>query len=423
MRFDYPSIVSVPWVAPMALLALSFPAGGESPGGAAPAFRVSIERMVELECFDCDGVALGDISGNGKVDILASTGDDGETLWFEQGATPWEWTRHVVHQIADTPREIEGNDLADFDGDGRLEAVSLDQPNGNLYLLKQNADPREPWHSAVIQGDRPYIQATLVTDLTGDGRPDLVYTWEGDAEGRGGVHWLQFTGDDPLDPAHWTDRVLVTHESAWWLAPRRLDMNGNGRATDIVYTARNIPRRNPGARPGLYWLEEPADPAQPWTRHVIDPTLRHPLHVDVGDLNGDGVAMDLVVGGFDTDAVYWYEHAAGWARHRLPLPAEVNGNAPNRVWNVKAVPLGSRRDGILAPVTGGERRGALLHFEHVDGAFHANNLLDLDYDHPIDDRILLHDLDGDGQLEAIMPDSGPAQDRLLIVKFRVEPAE
>jgi len=382
-------------------------------------FRVSIERMLELECFDCDGVALGDISGNGKLDILASTGDDGETIWFEQGETPWEWTRHVVHQIPDEPREIEGSDLGDFNGDGVLEAIALDQPNGNIYLLKPGDDPRQPWQAAVIQADRPFVQATMVTDLNGDGRPDLLYTWEGDAEGRGGIHWLELTGDDPLDPAHWTDHILITHESAWWLVPERLDMSGNGHATDIVYTARNIRSRNPGARPGLYWLEAPASPGDPWTRHIIDPTLNHPLHVAVGDLNGNGVRMDLVVGGFDTDAIYWYEHATGWARHRLPLPTVVNGNAPNRVWNVQTLPLGNGQDAILAPVTGDERRGALLLFEPIGGVFMANTLMTIDYGHPIDDRILLYDLDGDGQLEAIMPDSGPGQNRLLIVKFRM----
>jgi hypothetical protein len=34
------------------------------------------------------------------------------------------------------------------------------------------------------------------------------------------------------------------------------DFNGNGRGTDVVFTARNLKARNPGARPGVFWVEE-----------------------------------------------------------------------------------------------------------------------------------------------------------------------
>lgn len=390
--------------------------------GLVPALFLSIAEFNLLECDDCDGVALGDISGNGKTDLLMSNGKGGQTFWYEQGATPYHWTRHPIFTIPGPRREIEGNDLGDFDGNGRLEAVSLDQPNGVIYLHAHDGDPHGAWRTVALQTGRPLVQASLVTDVDGDGRLDLIYTWEGRQTGAGGVHWLRFTGTDLLDPAHWEDHVLIQHESAWWLAQRRVDLNSNGRATDLVFTARNLKARNPGARPGVFWLEEPSNPAdrtQPWKRHTVDDTLTHPLHVDVGDLSGRGHGQDLVVGGFDTHHVYWYSFSEGWKRHALPLPV-LDGELPDKVWNVKTTRFDGGRDGILTPVTRGQK-GALLHFEFMGERYEPNLLRRIDYDHPMEDRIVLHDLDGDGLAEAFIPDSGSGRSRFVWIKFRWRP--
>ncbi|HEX71709.1 MAG TPA: VCBS repeat-containing protein [Candidatus Hydrogenedentes bacterium] len=389
---------------------------------AEPAFRLSLRGAQELPCPDCDGIALGDISGNGRMDILASSGKHGETFWFEQGETYRDWTRHFIHRLPPPGGEIEGNDLGDFNGDGRLEAVSLDQPNGVIYIHAPVDDPRGEWRSAAIQRERPFLQATLVTDIDGDGVADLVYSWEGNAPGRGGIHWLRCAGGDPLNPAHWTDQPLVQHESAWWIASRRADFSGDGGPGDIVFTARNMPNRNPGTRPGLFRLEAPQDPAQPWRRHVIDDTPRHPLQVDFGNLAGEGHGLDLVIGGFETDVVYWYAFKDGWKRSTLPVPTATEDNPTTRVWNVKTLRSGGPRDALLVAATGDKRGGALWCFEYVEDAYRPWKVMDFGYAHPMDDRILLYDLDGDGVDEVFIPDSGVGVNLLRILHFdRREP--
>ncbi len=385
-------------------------------------FQLELDEIIELPCKDCDGVAVGDINNNGKIDILASSGDYGKVFWFEQGDTYTDWRKRPIYAMPAFSGEFEGNDLADFDDDGLLEAVSLDQPNGNILLHKQQQLDEDLWDTVVIQPNRPYVQASLITDYTGDGTLDMIYTWEGLAPGEGGVHLLQFTGEDVRNPEHWTDHVLMQHESAWWLARERRDWTGNGNETDIVYTARHLLRRNEGARPGLFLLEVDGDGDLSPTRHIIDDTLPHPLHVDFGDISGAGNGKDVAVGGFDTNILYWYAYADAWERHEIPLP-EVNDVAPYRIWNVKTIPLPGNRDALLAPITDSQR-GALVCFEFHDGEFHPNVLKLLDYRHPIDDRIILHDLSGNGIPEAIMPDSGVDADRqginrLLVVSFKI----
>jgi hypothetical protein len=376
-----------------------------------------IIESVELPVRDADGIALGDITGNGKIDILASEGSHGTTVWFEQGNSWKDWTLHHIHAIENTPHEIEGNALGDFDGDGRLEAISLNQPDGDIYLHKYRGDPRNSWQTSIIQSNIPLLQDAMITDIDGDGRPDLVYTWEGRNEGEGGVHWLKLTGEDALNPEHWDEYIMATHESAWWLGPRTVDLSGNGDATDIVFTARHLISRNPGSKPGLYWLEPAEDVTDTWILHTIDTAIPHPLHVDMGDLSGLGHGKDLVVSGFDTDIIYWYDFSEGWERHELEVPA-INGFEPNRVWNVKTIRLGGPREGILAPVVEqGPNEGALLYYEFANGQFEPHILRELDYTHPMDDRIMLFDLTGDGQAEIFIPDSGPDIDTLHILRM------
>ena len=168
----------------------------------------------------------------------------------------------------------------------------------------------------------------------------------------------------------------------------------------------------------MYWLEEPHDVTGPWTRHVIDQTLSHPTHCDLGDFSGEGHRKDVVVGGRDTEVVAWYQFSDAWRRHEIPLPEIAPGVQANHLWNVRAVPYGGPRDGILTPANR-RNRGALLLFEFIGGAYRPNPLLPIDYGHPMDDRIVLWDLDGDGRTEAIIPDSGPGVNRLWIVKFAV----
>lgn len=385
--------------------------------------HVMISESIELPVRDADGIALGDITGNGKIDILTSEGDYGRVLWFEQGKTWKEWTMHHIYTIENLPNEIEGNALGDFNGDGWYEAISLGQDKGDIFLHKHAGDPRGEWQTSVIQADRQLLQDAMITDIDGDGRPDIVYTWEGRKKGLGGVHWLKLVGEDPLKPNHWRDYTMSQHESAWWLAPRRADFSGNGKAEDIVFTARRLLKRNPGAKPGLFWMEPAEDVTGIWKVHPIDETIPHPLHVDMGDLSGEGHGLDLVVGGFDTRLIYWYEYSKGWKRHELKIPA-VNDVDPDLVWNVKTIRLGSGRESIIAPVTKrGTNRGALLFYDYTAGLFQPVNLRNINYNHPMDDRIVLFDITGDGQAELFIPDSGPHIDLLHILLLRRSPVK
>lgn len=382
-------------------------------GQAAPLSGVS--ELVSMPVPDCDGVALGDIDDDGRVDLLVSSGSNGGVFWFEQGESPTDWQRHAIYSGA---TEIEGNDLSDFDGDGQLEAISLDQKGGEILFHRPLGDPRGDWETTAVQSERLYLQTSLATDLDDDGRPELVYTWEGAEPGAGGLHWLDFEGGATHDPDAWTDHTMVVHESAWWMVPRRIDASGDGTAREILYTARNIKGRNAGARPGLFWVAPGEDPSAQWERHTVDTTLAHPLHVDVGQFSSRGAPRDAIVGGFDTKQVHYYTGADSWRRHELDL-STLDGEPFNKIWNVKALPLPDRRcDAMLVIPSRPRGESAIVLYQPRNGQYQGQIVKRLAYSHPMEDRLVLHDLTGDEYPEIIVPDSGG--DKLTI--FRIEEA-
>lgn len=370
-----------------------------------------VEELTSMQVDDCDGIAVGDINGDGAVDLLTSSGSEGEVFWFEQGADPTEWRRHKIYSGA---TEIEGNALADFNGDGQVEGISLDQKGNAILLHRPDGDPQGLWTTEVIQSGRAFVQESIVTDVDEDGRPELIYTWEGTAPNSGGVRWLDLEGEAVLDPDAWTDHAMVTHESAWWIPSQRLDVNEDGRASEIIYTARNLQNRNAGARPGLFWIEPGDAPTTDWHRHAIDTTLVHPLHVDVGRFSSGPERRDLIIGGFDTQQVHFYTWNASWDRHALELP-EIDGKEFREIWNVKAIPVGEQRRDAMLVVVSQEAGSAMVLFQYREGQYQSQVVRQMPYTHPMDDRLVLRDLTGNDRPELIVPDSGG--NRLSIFRF------
>lgn len=381
-----------------------------------------ISELVSMPVSDCDGVAIGDIDRDGSIDLLTSSGGNGTVLWFEQGEGPADWQRHRIY---DDAAEVEGNELVDVDGNGRLEAFSLDQETGTILLHRPADDPQGNWDTVPIQSGRPFLQASLTTDLDEDGQPELVYTWEGTKAGTGGVHWLDYQEGSVQDPDSWTDHTMRVHESAWWLVPRPMDLNGDGAAREIIYTARNKENRNPGSTPGLFWIETGSNPAVQWHRHVIDTTLSHPLHVDAGHLSPEGTppaqesedrgGPDLVVGGFETETLSYYARSnSSWRRHDLDTPV-LDGHSFGEIWNVKALPWPGHRQDAMLGVFSQSSKSAMVLYAPRDGQYQHQVLNQMSYTHPLDDRLVLRDLTGDDRPEMIVPDSGGG--KLSIYQF------
>ena len=163
------------------------------------------------------GAAMVDLTGNGKLDLISGTSDRGNFIyWWECPDDPTQrWTRRVVFELPHN--RIHDLILADIDGDGRQELYVWNPDAETILSVPVPDDPYvTPWPgvSPVVNGVNE--QALDVADVDGDGRLELIAgtswyrllpngEWERHvfAEGYGGVRIgaADFDGDGRVEIA------------------------------------------------------------------------------------------------------------------------------------------------------------------------------------------------------------------------------
>ena len=260
-----------------------------------------------------------DFNGDKKNDILILGFPGKEArLYLNPGAfssdTPWNM--HIVADVVDNESPV----FADISGDGKPEIVC--STGGKFGWFAPNWEkPTEKWQFVAISDDMKVAKFTHglgVGDVNGDGKLDLLEArrwWENQGAG------VANSRPDLASPAPWTQHNFAAGVGggAQMFA---YDFDGNG--TSDVFTALAAHRYGVAV-----YLQNKPEPNQPTWKQVMlaseNPAdndygivFSQPHAAHLADINGDGV-QDIVVGkrywahnGHDPDergarVVYWYE--------------------------------------------------------------------------------------------------------------------
>ena len=279
--------------------------------------------------------ALGDLDGDGNLEIVVVSFDQQINAWHHDGTRVKGWPK-FVHESQWSPIG-----LADLDGDGSLEIVALVTTQqetsfdtiqgGDLRIYR--SDGRLVCRYTI---DQAFTSAPAIADLDGDGKLEIV-SGTGDWYAGAGRGWKVYAwdGNCGLRPG-WP----VATQNYMTSAPAVADLDGDGRleviaASGTIHLSTVDPRIYAWRYNGAVVPGFPAIPitAQGNTSYPLSPIVADwdadgrpeifaGLAWEVGALRIDGTQYSYRPGGPTTGKTFW----ARYMLNNTPAAGDIDGD-------------------------------------------------------------------------------------------------
>ncbi len=231
------------------------------------------------------GFTRADLSGDGIDEIVIAGDGDIYAIQVPDSPANNQWQ---VFKVAENTSD-EGIGIGDIDGDGDLDIAAGRRPDGEAEPLiivwyENPGQLQENWKDTELGNTNHPADRVSVADIDLDGKADVIVAeerWPG-LEPDGNIFWYKQTTKD-----EWERRHITTQYSSNNLDVQDMDKDGD---PDIL-TAEH---KGPTLELQL-WLN---DGSGTFTKQVIDTGKENHLGVLTADMDGDG-DLDIVGIGWD----------------------------------------------------------------------------------------------------------------------------
>jgi hypothetical protein len=250
---------------------------GTTPGTFAPAVNVVTGGQPNQ-------VVIGDLNGDGKPDLaVADLSPNGNVIVLLQNpAAPGTFLAPVD---LSTDNYTSGVAIGDLNGDGKADIVAATYDtngnNGAVDIFFQNPATPGAFLTPVSYPAGAQPQAVRIADVNGDGLPDIIVANYGPGSDGAGMSGVTVLLQDAAHPG--TFLPPVSYPTPFGAVDVAVaDLNGDGRP-DLAVAC-----QGPAPTGAVAVLLQSSTQAGVFTPAAVYPGYGHPLGLAIADLTGDG---------------------------------------------------------------------------------------------------------------------------------------